>query len=217
MEISIAAIVSIAAVMVSATQIIVAYISKSKEIRIAEIDQDRKWKLTISEFIITHHDEVFSEDTSKRSRIQLVMKIAFPQEITKVLFNQIDDLLVNELLAPLVFELNRTKTAFLEWTSKNLYLEAKRIKSGNLAVRDLLLKKANLIPLDLAEDAQKLIHHYDVWLQEFEKRRGENKDIKDDQQFVFAGPLGFPFPSDSERRFIERYETLKKKTEEKKI
>jgi hypothetical protein len=133
--------------------------------------------------------------------------MAFPPEVTQVLFKQIDNLTLTELFAPMAIQLERTKAAFNRWTSKNLYLEAKLIREGNLAVRDLLINKAHLIPSDLMQDAHNLIQHYDRWLEEYDRVRGGTEPDKD-AAFVFVGPQGYPFPSDSERRFMERYQTL---------
>ncbi len=77
-----------------------------------------------------------------------------------------------ELLQPILIQLDRTHAAFSRWTGKNLYLEAKIIREGNLAVRDLLISKAELIPADLVSHANKLIVHYDRWLEEFDRLRG---------------------------------------------
>ena len=111
---------------------------------------------------------------------------------------------VAELLGPMHMQFSRTKSAFSRWNSKNLYLEAKVVKSGNERIRDLLLEKGHLIPPELLKDAGDLIEHYDVWLEKFEdQRRDESPDI--DSPFVFVGPDGFPFPSKSEERFNSKF------------
>jgi hypothetical protein len=111
---------------------------------------------------------------------------------------------VSELLGPLSIQLDRTGRAFRRWEAKNLFLEVKVIREGNLAIRDLLLKHPHLIPPKLLEHAGFLIEHYDRWLEEFEKvRQAEQPDLE--TPFVFAGPQGYPFPKESERRFHEVY------------
>jgi putative intracellular protease/amidase len=50
------------------------------------------------------------------------------------------------LLGPLYMQFDRTQRAFDRWQDKNLYLEAKVIREGNLTIRDLLLSKSDLIP-----------------------------------------------------------------------
>jgi hypothetical protein len=115
--------------------------------------------------------------------------------------------MVAELLGPLYIHFDRTKRAFDRWDAQNLYLEAKIIRDGNLAIRDLLIMKSHLIPKELRVDAGELIEHYDRWLEEFEKIRGREKpDL--DTPFVFVGTQGFPFPHESERRFREGFTRL---------
>ena len=114
---------------------------------------------------------------------------------------------ISELLGPVHMQLDRTERAFKRWKSKNLYLESKIIREGNMAIRDLLLAKGHLIPPELLEDAGLLIEHYDRWLEEFEKQRtAENPD--NDTLFVFVGPQGYPFPRQSSKRFQEVFKNL---------
>ena len=111
---------------------------------------------------------------------------------------------VSELLAPINMQLDRTKRAFRRWNSKNLYLEAKVVRAGNEIIRDLLLSKGHLIPPELLEDAGKLIEHYDVWLEKFDSQRvSENPGLE--TEFIFVGPDGFPFPSEAEKNFQNKY------------
>ena len=78
------------------------------------------------------------------------------------------------------------------------------IREGNLAIRDLLLTKGYLIPPELLNDAGMLVEHYDRWLEEFEKKRSsEEPDL--DSAFVFVGPQGFRFPSESEAKFKDKF------------
>lgn len=107
---------------------------------------------------------------------------------------------VSELLGPINMQFDRTIRAFERWQSKNLFLEAKVIKSSNETIRDLLINKGHLIPPELLEDAGKLIEHYDVWIEKFEKQRlSDNPDLE--TEFIFVGPDGFPFPKESEKKF----------------
>jgi hypothetical protein len=111
---------------------------------------------------------------------------------------------VADLLGPVCVQMDRTGRAMQRWEGKNKYLEAKVIREGNLAARDLLLKYPHLIPPDLRGDAMTLIEHYDRWLEEFEKlRESEHPDLE--TPFVFVGPEGFPFPKASEERFYASF------------
>lgn len=112
---------------------------------------------------------------------------------------------VSELLGPVNMQLDRTKRAFDRWKQKNLYLEMKVIKVGNETIRDLLLTRGHLIPPELREDAGRLIEHYDVWLEKFEKQRlASEPDVE--SPFIFVGPDGYPFPRKSEARFKEAFD-----------
>lgn len=111
---------------------------------------------------------------------------------------------VAELLGPLNMQFDRTKRAFERWGKKNLFLEAKVVKVGNEIIRNLLLEKGHLIPPELLGDAGRLVEHYDVWLEKFEKQReSESPDL--DTAFVFVGPDGFPFPGKSEQKFRDKF------------
>ena len=107
---------------------------------------------------------------------------------------------VSELLGPMRMQFGRTARAFARYDSTNIYLEAKILRDGNMAIRDLLLANGHLIPPELLDDADRLIEHYDVWLEEFERVRGGSEpDLQ--ATFVYAGPKGFRFPGDAEDRF----------------
>jgi len=105
---------------------------------------------------------------------------------------------LSQLLGPAVMQLERTKRAFARWNGKNLCLEAKIVREGNVTIRDLILTKGHLIPPELMEHTARLIEHYDRWLEEFDRKRA-SESPSDADTFVFVGPQGFPFPRDAER------------------
>lgn len=207
-QIIISTAISFAAVIISASQIIVAHINKTKEIKLAKEDQDKKWKMSMAEFVLNHYDEIISENVVKKGKMKDIIKLAFPQELSKILFEQFESLVLSELLGPIVINLNRSKEAFRRWNEKNIYLESKIIKDSNQLIRDLLVNKAYLIPEYLIDDANKLVTHYDAWLEEFAKVRGD-KNLDNETEFVFVGPKGYPFPVESERAIIEAYYKIK--------
>jgi len=109
---------------------------------------------------------------------------------------------VSQLLAPVCMQLERTDRAFRRWRARNLYLEMKVIGEGNRKARDLLLANGHLIPPELRADANRLIEHYDRWLEKFERQRlADNPDL--DAAFTFVGPDGAPFPADASAHFIK--------------
>ncbi|WP_163382060.1 hypothetical protein [Cyclobacterium sp. SYSU L10401] len=114
---------------------------------------------------------------------------------------------IAELLGPMNIHLNRTERAFKKLKANDLYVEAKILKDSNEKIRDMLLLKSHFIPSGLTEDADKLVEHYDRYLEKFEeKRKRENPDL--DTPFIFVGPDGFPFPKNSAKRFQEEYTTM---------
>lgn len=111
---------------------------------------------------------------------------------------------VAELLGPLNMQFDRTKRAFFRWRKQNLFLEANVVRVGNETIRDLLLNKGHLVPPELLVDAGKLIEHYDVWLEKFEKQRlSDHPDLE--TRFIFVGPEGFPFPRQSQEKFRNKF------------
>lgn len=143
-----------------------------------------------------------------QERVAAEVKLGFEREILTIRSGrEWREKVLAELLGPMIMQLDRTRRAFDRWKSKNVYLETKVIREGNLTIRDLVLTKGHLIPPDLLVDAGRLAEHYDRWLEEFEQVRGGTEPALD-QPFVFVGPKGFPFPSDAERRFTERFNTL---------
>lgn len=114
-----------------------------------------------------------------------------------------------ELLAPLIVQLDRTKSAFARWTDKNLSLESEIVREGNNEARRLLMTKAHLIPAQLEIESRRLIEHYDRWAEEYDRVRVRQKN--NDVPFVFVGPKGFPFPKDAEEKFRARAMELRKR------
>ena len=207
-EILISSAISLAAIVVSAAQIYVAHLNKTKEIKIAKDSNDREWKRDMAEFVLKHTDEIFCKDPEKQARIRDIITLAFPPELSIILFDQINSLVLSELLSPVVVNLNRSREAFQRWTGKNLYLEAKVIRECNVKIRDTLVEKAHLIPGYLMDDASRLISHLDAWLEEFDKVR-DDQELSDATPFVFVGPNGHPFPMASEARFIEAFNNMR--------
>lgn len=129
-----------------------------------------------------------------------------------------DVLLLSEVLLPMKLNFERTRSAFDLWlripaSKPNERLED-AIKESNTIIRDLLVSKWHLIPNNYHKDALKLIEHYNAWLAEYDRvRPGGVRNPK--ELYVFVGTKGVPFPSKSERRFMNLYEDLKGKTEDR--
>jgi hypothetical protein len=113
-----------------------------------------------------------------------------------------------DFLVPLVVQFDRTKDAFERWNERNLPLETQIIRDGNLKARDLLERYSQLVPQRMQQDRQKLVQHYDRWLEEYQRLR-EGPNAKSDEPFVFVGPEGYPFPTDSESRCRARLDAVR--------
>ena len=94
-------IITIAALIFSASQLFVALISKSKEIKISsdqwnkeielkKIENERQWNLDVTSFITSHRDIIFSNNIAERKKIRDVMFVTFPPNITNALFEKIN-------------------------------------------------------------------------------------------------------------------------------
>jgi hypothetical protein len=118
---------------------------------------------------------------------------------------------VGELLGPINMHLDRTELAFKRWREHDLFLEANVIRESNLAIRDLLLGNASLIPPDLRHDASLLIEHFDAWLRKYDQERVNKQPGQVDAAFTFVGPDGYPFPRTSADRFQDEFKRMWKR------
>jgi hypothetical protein len=148
-----------------------------------------------------------------RRTTRITQEISSEHERTRAIFQSTrtwKEQSVAELLGPVYMQLDRTKRAFDRWQSENLYLEAKIIKEGNVTIRDLLLSKGHLIPPDLLVDAGNLVAHYDRWLEQFERVRGErNPESSLSAEFpTNAFVFTYDFPRDSERKFRATFQEM---------
>lgn len=95
------ALVTLATVGVSASQIWVAKITHDREIEIsqiqrekehdlAQLEMDRRWKLDITNFVAKNQDLIFSKDTEQRKTIRNVLLVTFPPDVTKALFERLE-------------------------------------------------------------------------------------------------------------------------------
>ncbi len=217
-----AALVPLVAALITAAQIVTAYITKSREIAVAELrreaETERLWRLALLEFLERHETSFFSDSEKERKKVIVLLDLTFPPKYADPVRNPLTvatakirepeglvrERVLEDLLNPVIVELDKTKRALKQWMSTRIYRFVKEIYEGNLAVRDLLITKADLIPPELRPDAVRLVAHYDAWLEGFERARGA-KEPDEDQPFEFIGVPGYPFPTDAERHFRETY------------
>lgn len=95
------AAVSLAAVIVSASQVWVAdvnrsrelelaNIQKAKELELARLEGERRWKLDLTDFLFRNKQAVFSGDQVERERVRNVLLVTFPPEITGAVFEKLE-------------------------------------------------------------------------------------------------------------------------------
>jgi len=144
----------------------------------------------------------------RTEQIAAEVKRQFEQELLRYRSTRTwSEQVLSELLGPIVMQLDRTGRAFARWQQRNAYIETKIMKVANETTMDLLLRKGHLIPPDLLDEAGRLVEHYDRWLEEYDRVRG-GAEPQLDEPFVFAGPKGYPFPIDAEKKFKQRFEAL---------
>ena len=152
-----------------------------------------RWNKTVESEIKAHFDQKFNVFQSTRAWRQQALA---------------------ELVGPLIMHLDRTRAAFLRWDRMNLFLEGQVVFQGNKTVRDLLLAKGHLIPPHLIEHATKLVVHYDVWMEAFERERGQQSSGQPSSgqgaSHVFVGHAGYPFPKASEVAFKDEFAKLQR-------
>jgi hypothetical protein len=74
----------------NAREIQLSKIQKEKEIELAALEQDRRWKLDLTDFLFRQRDHVFPDDPTERERVRNVPLVAFPNDITAELFRKLE-------------------------------------------------------------------------------------------------------------------------------
>ena len=113
---------------------------------------------------------------------------------------------LEELLAPIKLQLMRSAVTLRNYKANDVYRE-KILKECNETIRSLLLGKGFLIPANLLPYAEKLISHFDEWLQAYQQAREVQNNTKTEHVFTYN------FPHDAEQRFTEQYEMFLKELE----
>ena len=113
--------------------------------------------------------------------------------------------ILHDVIGPVVMQLHRTEMAFKRYNIGGGYLETEVIKRANESAREILLTRGYMLSGKLLDHANKLIEHYDAWLEQCNKMRS-NGNIEGQ---VWVGPQGYPFPVDAEKAFRCRCEELR--------
>jgi hypothetical protein len=113
---------------------------------------------------------------------------------------------LEELLAPIMLQLIRSKLTLKKYDANNEYRE-QILKECNETILGLLITKGFLLPTELIPHAEEFINHYDNWLQEYKKTRLDNNDKE--THLVFT----YDFPHKAEKVFREKFDTYRKELE----
>ena len=100
--------------------------------------------------------------------------------------------LLEEFLGPLNTLLKRGEVAYKNYNSnEKRFLFAKIIKDNNIRIRELILKKAHLLPLDKQSYAIDLVTHIDIWYVLWNDLY-ESKKFNLEEEFSFENNITFP-------------------------
>jgi hypothetical protein len=94
-------LLSLGAIVVSITQIVLAQVSKRRELELASIQKEaelevltanheRDWNLKAVEFVAANRDLIFGESRELRERVKRVMLATFPLSVTTALFERLE-------------------------------------------------------------------------------------------------------------------------------
>jgi hypothetical protein len=115
---------------------------------------------------------------------------------------------LSTVVGPVVVQLERTRRAMQRYEANSHFIETEVLYKANLMIRDLLLQNGHLTPDELHDVANRLIEHYDRWLEEYDRVRGpEGQNLN--EPFVFVGPKGSPFPRDADSLFSASFVRLR--------
>lgn len=94
-------------------------------------------------------------------------------------------MIVSELLGPLSMHFRRGEAAYQNFHSDGRqFLFAKILRDNNRAIRDLILAKGYLLPLEQQQNAIDLVAHLDIWL-ELWQQLAATKVFKPEDKFSF--------------------------------
>ena len=115
-------------------------------------------------------------------------------------------------LKKLLETLNDSTIAYRQYIEAGKTFQlAQQLKLYNGKAFDLLTSNKHLLPENLQQDADALIHHYGVWTEKWEALAKELKPVPGDL-FVFANTI--TFPRQAAHNLETTYETLKKENKQ---
>jgi hypothetical protein len=98
---------------------------------------------------------------------------------------QAQEIIVSELLGPLSMHFRRGEAAYQNFHADGRqFLFAKILRDNNREIRNLILAKGYLLPLQQQQNAIDLVAHLDIWLELWEQLAA-TKTYKPEDKFGF--------------------------------
>lgn len=85
----ITAIVSMAAIFISLTQVWVATNAKENELKLQKMQQEQEWKYKALDFVTRNADSFFGRDAQRREQMANALAVVFPPEVAGQLLNNL--------------------------------------------------------------------------------------------------------------------------------
>ncbi len=85
----ITAIVSLAAILVSLTQVWIATSAKQNELHLLKMQQAQEWKFKALEFVTRNADSFFGRDRQRREHMASALAVAFPPDVAGPLLDNL--------------------------------------------------------------------------------------------------------------------------------
>ncbi len=107
---------------------------------------------------------------------------------------------IYKLLEKTCFYFDQSLVAYKKYLSeKQEFRFAKTLMNCNLAIRECLFEGESLFGKELQVEAEKLIYHYDIWIQKWNKLESIEKPNPSDP-FIFQNEHRFPKESEEKIR-----------------
>ena len=85
----ITAIVSLAAIFISLTQVWVATNAKANELKLQQMQQEQEWKYKALDFVTRNADSFFGKDAPRREHMANALAVVFPPEVAGQLLSNL--------------------------------------------------------------------------------------------------------------------------------
>ena len=84
-------VASIAAVVVTAGQVVMTNIKEKAALELQRNQHDQEFKVKIAQFVLENDKKIFSDNPQEQARIQSIMIVTFPPEVTNAIFAKLEE------------------------------------------------------------------------------------------------------------------------------